>query len=146
MNSLQKAATPIALAVLAVLAVSITPGASGATRKPRKITVGAKASGRTLHLKRGDRLVVQLYDYSASTAYRWRLVVRPRKSVLPLVSATAVGAPVTVPPTVGAPNTLYYTFKAKNAGTTHIRFGLVSTFKAKDRPTKRHLRLKVVVG
>jgi hypothetical protein len=122
----------------------LVPIAPAAKKHHKTVNVTAKSSGRTIHLRVGDRLDVVLYA-SEGTAYRWKRTLKPRAGVLKFESAHAIPPAVTIPPTVGGQTQFTYTYRAKGRGTTHLRYALVSTFKGKHRPTAKRLRLRIVV-
>lgn len=84
-------------------------------------TVTVKTSGRSVALKKGDRLVVKL-DENPSTGYAWATLAKP--SFLKQLNSvyTAAPQPTTGPPVVGGGGTRVFTYSAlrKGSGTLSL--------------------------
>jgi predicted secreted protein len=105
--------------LLVALPVSATPASTTSSAQPR--TFHQAASGRTVHVERGEVLRISLRTDSDG-GYRWAVVRGRHSSVFRIVSREVVPASTTL---VGAPSRTVWTLRAIARGT--------ATFKAVER-------------
>jgi predicted secreted protein len=128
-------------AMLAALAATLL--AACASLSPQAPTlVDAGRAGGTVHLYKGDTLVVSLAS-SATEGARWQPVLAP-DVVLQWIGMADLLPPQVAPGTVGSPNDTVYRFRANEAGTTTLAFAYR---RADDRTAvpERTLRYEVAV-
>ena len=87
-------------------------------------TVGRSASGKTVTIAKGERLVIRLRE-CAPCGYRWKIGTPPSRTILKKTRNAYVEPPQTNPPTAGASGTRVIAYLAKRAGTTKLRIDYV---------------------
>jgi predicted secreted protein len=105
------------VAALATAAVAIFPAAAAA----RSVSVTASSNGKTVHLQRGDTLMVTLREVKDG-GFTWRTLVAPAPAVLSTVSSRYV-APNLPPGSVGGEGKRVNRYRAAGAGRTRVRLG-----------------------
>ncbi|HEX9124029.1 MAG TPA: protease inhibitor I42 family protein [Actinomycetota bacterium] len=104
------------IAALFLPLMVLAAACSGAAEAGSSVELTAADSGRTIHLRTSDELVVTL-DSNASTGFRWMLDVEPNRDVLALVDSRYVPPETDL---VGAGGTEVWTFRAAGEGTTRF--------------------------
>jgi len=102
---------------LATAAVVIFPAAAAA----RTVSITASSNGKTVHLQRGDTLIVTLREVKDG-GLNWRTLVAPAPAVLSTVSSRYV-APNLPPGSVGGEGKRVNRYRAAGAGRTRVRLG-----------------------
>jgi predicted secreted protein len=103
--------------LLAVTAIVAWPAAAQA----RTVSVGLSASTKTVHLHRGDKLVVTLTEVQDG-GFKWHTVAAPTASVLKRLS-TIYKPPHLAPGEVGGSGKRVVTYHATGAGRTRVLLG-----------------------
>lgn len=105
---------------VAALAASLL-GACMSLAPQAPTLVDASRAGGTVHLYRGDTLVVSLAS-SAAKGARWQPQVA-QDAVLQQIGMADLLPPQVAPGTVGSPSDTVYRFRASAPGTTTLVFG-----------------------
>lgn len=120
--TLQKAQRLIATNWVAAYRARFSASARAAAA--RTIDLTAKDSGRTISLRKGDRVVVKLAA-NETTGYHWSTTVRPDRRVVRLTSSRYVPTP-TSEPIAGSGGTQVIRLTAAGAGRTRFATAYLS--------------------
>jgi inhibitor of cysteine peptidase len=118
-TSSRRRTTGLLAAVGLAASLAIAPAAQAKT-----VTVTKAKSGKSVVLKKGDRLVVRLAE-NPSTGYSWRTSSKP--AFLRMISSKYVApkADPSAPPVAGADGTRVYAYSAKAKGKGTLRLSYV---------------------
>ena len=103
---------------IAILALSPAPALA------RTVNVGSSSNGKTLSLRKGDKVVVRL-DANATTGYHWSTTTRPDKRIVHETSSKYVASPAK-PGVVGSGGTQVIRFTATGGGRTSFASAYLS--------------------
>ncbi len=107
---------------LASCAPANTEPAPTPSRNLQTVRVSARDAGRSVDLKTGDSLQVELAS-NPSTGYRWERSLLPDVGVLENVGVEQRPSNTGL---LGAGGTIVFTFRAVSAGLSNLSFSLVS--------------------
>lgn len=127
MTALLKSFVVACVPVMLFASCSKTAGTASTpspTPSPKTVTFTAKDAGKTVMLRVGDKIVIELSE-TPGTGYSWEFAENP-SGVLRKVSERLMSAPQpSGPPIVGRPEKHRFTFEAMGAGRTSIELRLI---------------------